>query len=111
MLGFQNPDESQGSLSYCGVPNQVHPDRKPMGYPFDRNMDSEDVYLHHFMSKSRNPKETLSEFDEPTSERISNMKVVNIIVKHSPGAPVNGSTINPNYAACQLKDRRVLYNC
>ena len=38
------------AASYCGVLNEKYPDKKPMGYPFDRPMDKNVTQLSQFLT-------------------------------------------------------------
>ncbi|XP_071448022.1 phenoloxidase 2-like [Hetaerina americana] len=44
---------SKGS-SYCGVRDKVYPDRRPMGYPFDRLPEDDHDTLEKFVNRSSN---------------------------------------------------------
>nr|CAR85693.1 hemocyanin subunit type 1 precursor [Carausius morosus] len=40
-----------GSLSYCGTINHKYPDSRPMGFPFDRRLSTEEFSMPNFCSK------------------------------------------------------------
>jgi hypothetical protein len=77
-----------GSLSYCGARDKHYPDRKPMGYPFDRITKAEpELWFKDFITVTRDPKVV-----DP--ERIGNMMAVEIKIKHMTGMdPEIGPTI------------------
>ncbi len=62
------------SVSYCGIRNKKYPDKRAMGYPFDRNIADTEGYLQHFMTKSQSSKDNFP-------EHILNMKAIDVEVK------------------------------
>lgn len=67
----------QKAHSYCGIRDRLYPDRRPMGFPFDR--------------MPRDGVNTLREFMTP------NMGVLDVQIRHTKDAPrgANTNTVAP----------------
>lgn len=57
------------AASYCGIRDRLYPDRKPMGYPFDRlNRNGADV-LSSFLTPNMRVQDVTVVFNDRTVER------------------------------------------
>ncbi|CAG7836385.1 unnamed protein product [Allacma fusca] len=89
----QSPAQQQGcrdAVIYCGILDELYPDRKPMGFPFDRNAAR---------PGTSTPVATLDEYISGKS----NMFTTQVIIRHSNtttirggGAPGNMGRIDQN---------------
>lgn len=77
----------KSSISYCGVRNKKYPDRKPMGFPFDRDISSVTDTIEDFMTEQR------EDDDKNTPNRFSNMMMVPVLVRHLEGLPRRGQSL------------------
>ncbi|XP_065204184.1 phenoloxidase 1-like [Planococcus citri] len=85
----------KSSLSYCGVRNKKYPDKKPMGFPFDRAIPNLHATINDFMTEKQEDFER-QKTEDPEMEmprRLSNMIVVPVRVKHEEGKPKCGKTL------------------
>ncbi|XP_065224519.1 phenoloxidase subunit 1-like [Planococcus citri] len=85
----------KASLSYCGVRNKKYPDKKPMGFPFDRAIPNLHATINDFMTEKQEDFERQKK-EDPEMEipgRLSNMIVVPVRVKHEDGHPKYGKTL------------------
>ncbi|XP_065204199.1 phenoloxidase 1-like [Planococcus citri] len=85
----------KSSLSYCGVRNKKYPDKKPMGFPFDRTIPNLHATINDFMTDKQEDFERQKK-EDPGMEmppRLSNMIVVPVRVKHEDGPPTCGKTL------------------
>jgi hypothetical protein len=46
--------EPERSSSYCGLKDQKYPDKKAMGFPFDRKIEGDKISLEKFAEKYSN---------------------------------------------------------
>lgn len=87
----------KSSLSYCGVRNKKYPDRKPMGFPFDRDIANKDATIYDFITEKqeaydkKHPSERNTYRNGPA--RLSNMMVVPLLVRHEGGFPKCGQSL------------------
>uniref|UniRef100_A0A182MJQ9 Hemocyanin C-terminal domain-containing protein n=1 Tax=Anopheles culicifacies TaxID=139723 RepID=A0A182MJQ9_9DIPT len=59
--GFNPNEDCNDSHSYCGLRNQLFPDRRAMGFPFDRLPAAEDHLLRDFVGRFSNMSRTVTE--------------------------------------------------
>ena len=45
-----NINDCRTGMSYCGLNNKLYPDRRSMGYPFDRSFNTEVTSMQKFMT-------------------------------------------------------------
>lgn len=85
----------KSSLSYCGVRNKKYPDRKPMGFPFDRDIADGKATIYDFITeKQESSKEkNIRRHRNNETPRLSNMFLVPLRVRHEPGLPKCGKTM------------------
>lgn len=74
---------NKSAVSYCGVRDNKYPDKKPMGFPFDRNIQDNNAKLEDFLTKSQlsSKKEDKPDSQPHKEEPLSNMKVTYVKVK------------------------------
>ncbi|XP_065204196.1 phenoloxidase 2-like [Planococcus citri] len=85
----------KSSLSYCGVRNKKYPDRKPMGFPFDRDISNVYATINDFMTEKQEDfeKQNKNDASKKLPPRLSNMIVVPLRVRHEGGYPKLGKTM------------------
>ncbi|XP_052895805.1 phenoloxidase 8-like [Anopheles moucheti] len=59
--GFNPNENCNDSHSYCGLRDQLYPDRRAMGFPFDRLPSSEDHLMRDFVGRFSNMSRTVAE--------------------------------------------------
>ncbi|XP_065204198.1 phenoloxidase 2-like [Planococcus citri] len=85
----------KSSLSYCGVRNKKYPDKKPMGFPFDRDIANVNATINDFMTEKQEDfeKQNKSDPSKKPPARLSNQIVVPVRVRHEGGYPKLGKTL------------------
>uniref|UniRef100_A0A182IMY0 Tyrosinase copper-binding domain-containing protein n=1 Tax=Anopheles atroparvus TaxID=41427 RepID=A0A182IMY0_ANOAO len=59
--GFNENESCNDSHSYCGLRDQLYPDRRAMGFPFDRVPTADDHLMVDFVSRFPNMSRTVAE--------------------------------------------------
>ncbi|XP_058827992.1 uncharacterized protein LOC131687914 [Topomyia yanbarensis] len=54
-------EDCNDSHSYCGLRDRLYPDRRAMGYPFDRSMDNDVTHMQQLVQQFSNMKRTVVE--------------------------------------------------
>ncbi|XP_065204195.1 phenoloxidase 3-like [Planococcus citri] len=80
----------KSSLSYCGIRNKKYPDRKPMGFPFDRDIPNVNATINDFITEKQEDNEKKN---KPLAPPLSNMKVVQVKVVHTEDEPKLGKSL------------------
>lgn len=58
--------------AFCGIQDGLYPDKKPMGYPFDRNSRANARYLNEFLTPNMKAQDVLIVFNNRLIERKKN---------------------------------------